>query len=37
MSSKAINPTEKGEAMSDCSEMVKEAYASVEEVKAKAS
>ena len=37
MSSKAINPTEKGEAMSDCSEMVKEAYASVEEVNAKAS
>jgi hypothetical protein len=37
MNSEAINPTEKGEAMSDCSEMVKEAYASVEEVKAKAS
>jgi hypothetical protein len=37
MNSEATNPTEKGEAMSDCSEMVKEAYASVETVKAQAS
>jgi hypothetical protein len=37
MSSETVKPEEKVEAMSDCSEMVKEAYASVETVKAQAS
>lgn len=37
MSSENPNPQEKGEAMSDCSEMVKEAYASRDEFKVKAS
>lgn len=37
MSSETLKPEEKVEAMSDCSEMVKEAYASVETVKAQAS
>jgi hypothetical protein len=37
MSSETLKPETKVEAMSDCSEMVKEAYASVETVKAQAS